>query len=253
MTIGINCGHTVSGTIGCGVKGRIDESVETRAVGYALMHLLKKQGHKVIDCTNDYASSVNENLRQICTIANSWNLDYFISIHLNAGGGKGAEVYTMGGENKAYASEMLEALEELGFRNRGIKDGSHLYVINKTNAPAALVEICFVDSDDVDLYKSIGAENIAKAICSAIIGASEYKEELTMSQYQELNKRIDKLENPMIYNYIDDNMPDWAKPTIQKLVDKGILKGQSNGRRKWSTTCTCSQQGTSCGSKSCRS
>lgn len=60
--------------------------------------------------------------------------------------------------------------------------------------------------------------------------------DLTMAQYEELKKSIDglrsvvdKLANPMIYNYIDDNMPDWAKPTIQKLVDKGFLKGDGNG------------------------
>ena len=49
MRIGINCGHTVSGTVGCGAVGYIDESVEARKVGYALenLHLkiyLKKQG-----------------------------------------------------------------------------------------------------------------------------------------------------------------------------------------------------------------
>ena len=33
----------------------------------------------------------------------------------------------------------------------------------------------------------------------------------------------------MIYNYIDKNMPEWARPTIQKLVDKGLLKGDENG------------------------
>ncbi len=33
----------------------------------------------------------------------------------------------------------------------------------------------------------------------------------------------------MIYNYIDENMPDWAKPTIQKLIDKGALKGNEKG------------------------
>ena len=33
----------------------------------------------------------------------------------------------------------------------------------------------------------------------------------------------------MIYNYIDDNMPEWARPTIKKLVDKGWLKGNDNG------------------------
>lgn len=44
-----------------------------------------------------------------------------------------------------------------------------------------------------------------------------------------LADRITRLENPMIYNYIDENMPSWAKPTIQKLVEKGLLKGDENG------------------------
>ncbi|MDR0930608.1 MAG: CHAP domain-containing protein [Clostridiales bacterium] len=34
---------------------------------------------------------------------------------------------------------------------------------------------------------------------------------------------------PMIYNYVDDNMPDWAKPTIVKLMDKGYLSGGEAG------------------------
>ena len=44
MRIGINCGHTVSGTVGCGAVGYIDESVEARKVSYALEDLLKRQG-----------------------------------------------------------------------------------------------------------------------------------------------------------------------------------------------------------------
>ena len=44
-----------------------------------------------------------------------------------------------------------------------------------------------------------------------------------------LGDRITKLENPMIYNYIDDNMPQWAIPTVQKLVDMGIIIGDENG------------------------
>ena len=44
-----------------------------------------------------------------------------------------------------------------------------------------------------------------------------------------LGDRITKLENPMIYNYIDQNMPEWARPTIQKLVGKGILVGNEKG------------------------
>ncbi|NDO45955.1 peptidoglycan recognition family protein [Clostridium sp. MD294] len=33
----------------------------------------------------------------------------------------------------------------------------------------------------------------------------------------------------MIYNYIDENMPNWAKSTVQKLIDKGALKGNEKG------------------------
>ena len=65
---------------------------------------------------------------------------------------------------------------------------------------------------------------------------------LTMTQYEELKNiiskqaaeiecmkaKLDKVDT-YIYNYIDDNMPNWAKPTIKKLVDKGVLVGDDNG------------------------
>ena len=52
-------------------------------------------------------------------------------------------------------------------------------------------------------------------------------EGLTVTQYEELDRRLEKIENKMIYNYIDKNMPDWARPTIQKLLDKQLLFGNS--------------------------
>ncbi len=68
--------------------------------------------------------------------------------------------------------------------------------------------------------------------------------ELTMQQYEELKQEIKdltetikvlatelhNLKNPMIYNYVDENMPEWARPTITKLMDKGYLKGDEEGR-----------------------
>ena len=63
------------------------------------------------------------------------------------------------------------------------------------------------------------------------------KEGLTMSQYEELKSmmsklsdKIDKIGNPIIYNYVDKNMPEYARPTIQKLINKGYLKGDSSGK-----------------------
>lgn len=52
---------------------------------------------------------------------------------------------------------------------------------------------------------------------------------LTMTQYEELLARIEKLEHPMIYNYIDENMPAWARPAVQRLVDAGYLQGDGGG------------------------
>lgn len=50
-----------------------------------------------------------------------------------------------------------------------------------------------------------------------------------VEQVEELTNKVDKVVNPMIYNYIDENMPEWAKPTVEKLVGKGLLTGDENG------------------------
>lgn len=62
-------------------------------------------------------------------------------------------------------------------------------------------------------------------------------EGLTMTQYEELKAEIsalktsiDTLNSKMIYNYMDENMPEWARPTVQKMMDKGFLKGDENGK-----------------------
>ena len=34
---------------------------------------------------------------------------------------------------------------------------------------------------------------------------------------------------PMIYNYIDENMPEYCRPTIEKLVKSGVLMGNEKG------------------------
>lgn len=61
------------------------------------------------------------------------------------------------------------------------------------------------------------------------------EEELTVAQYEELKQEIMELrqiiskQQPFIYNYIDGNMHDWAVPTVSKLVQRGIIKGDGEG------------------------
>lgn len=228
MIIGINCGHTINGQPGSGAVGYLNESDETRRVGKCLISYLKRMGHTVYDCTNDRAHTTSENLSEIVRMANSKPLDLFVSIHFNSGGGRGTEVYTSGGKRTAAAEGVCKSLSGLGFVNRGVKDGSHLYVIRHTKAEALLAEVCFVDSkSDADLYRVTGYEKTAQAICAGLCG--DNTEELTVTQYEELKQEIRSLK-PMVYDYIDDNMPSWAREPIGKLRDKGVILGDEHGR-----------------------
>ena len=74
------------------------------------------------------------------------------------------------------------------------------------------------------------------------------EEGLTMEQYNELKNLIEKqaaeindlrnvnqqlvnvVQTTMIYNYVDDNMPDWARPAVQAAMDCGAIQGDEQCR-----------------------
>ena len=165
MRLCINIGHTKKG-VGTGASGYLNESKETRKLGYELMKLLTDSNHTIIPAVFDLH---NNNLKAAVETANNNNADLFISLHLNAGGGVGCEAYTWKGEKVAQAVKVCNNLAALGFKNRGIKDGSNLYVIKNTKCTAILIEVCFVDNKaDADLFKKLGYNKIAQAIYNAI-------------------------------------------------------------------------------------
>lgn len=166
MRIIINAGHTKLGA-GTGAVGKLVESVENRKIAYELMKQLAETDIEVIPAVFDRSDN---NLKQAVNLSNDNSADLFVSIHLNSGGGHGTEVYTWKGNQTARAKKVLKNLNGLGFANRGIKDGSALYVIKNTKCEALLIEVCFVGSEiDYTLYKSHGYAQIANAIVSGII------------------------------------------------------------------------------------
>lgn len=108
-------------------------------------------------------------------LANKWGADYFVSVHLNAGGGKGAETWCSiaGGKSKALAEYIQAELVGLGYVDRGVKtrkgdDGrDYLAVIRQTNMPAVLTEVGFIDSqEDMTRFDAAkAAQAIAQGIC----------------------------------------------------------------------------------------
>lgn len=164
----VHAGHN---SIVPGASKYLNEVTEDRKVKNKVIQLLKAAGHTVYDCTDDSGKTVGANLANIVAKCNKHTVDLDISIHLNAGGGTGAEVFyytgSAAGKTKAAAISQKVAAA-LGIRNRGAKSSSGLYVLKNTKATAILVECCFVDSK-TDQGKW-NVDKCAAAIVEAITG-----------------------------------------------------------------------------------
>lgn len=220
MKILLDMGHTLSGADlgaeGCGRK----EQECTREIGYKIKEKLEAIGHKVIVCSPDNASTLHESLDYRVKKANKEGGDLYISLHLHAFNGvaHGTELYTYGGRKFKEAQDVLENISSLGYRNRGIKDGSRLYVIRKTKIKAMVIECCFIDNEkDMELYN---AEVIAKEIVNGIIGKKSRK-----SWVEELQKECVKgKENIKITEGIADENTLEVCPMLRIGNTGGIVR-----------------------------
>lgn len=174
----VHAGHNPDGKVACGACGIIKESTEARKVVKYLIEYLKSAGNTAYDCTCNDGKSQSDVLVKIVKKCNKHEVDLDVSIHFNCGvsdkkgNGKttGVEVLINSASSKAkpYAERICKKVSALGFKNRGVKVRNNLYVLKHTNAPALLVECCFVDDkDDCSLYN---AKKMAKAIAEGIIG-----------------------------------------------------------------------------------
>ena len=175
MIINVHGGHNARVP---GASGLINEVTEDRRVKDLVLDKLRSLGHTGYDCTDDVGTSQSANLNNIVAKCNANTVDLDVSIHFNSaakdpdGNGQttGVEVLVYRLDSKAvpYATAVCAAISALGYKNRGVKVRPELYVLRHTQAPALLVECCFVDdADDVALYD---ADKMATAIVQGITG-----------------------------------------------------------------------------------
>lgn len=221
--IGIDLGHGAN-PYDRGANGFIAEEEIINSVGGLVINKLRTLGHEVVECRPGSCSSVGNSLSQRVNKANNNNVDLFVSIHANAGGGQGTEVFTYGARQLPQAVNVLNNIVTLGFRNRGIKDSKNVaYVVNHTNAKAMLIEVCFVDTQsDVNKYRSIGDEKIADAIVKGLVGESIKVNNASQPQVK-----------PKSSSRVSTNLRDWQSAynyTYRKniLVD-GVSGPQTEG------------------------
>lgn len=229
----IDAGHNYSnfntGAVGNGMR----EQDITFEVAKELGEILQSVGFETMlsrptlqtNLGHDNNSSVNARWQ----MSNAWGADYFISLHVNAAGGTGAESFYWDVLAEEFSRTVLETYcREMGLRNRRNVLTSQWGVIRNTDCPAILFELAFIDSPlanpDVEILRRRRgdmARALAKGFCEylgVMLDGDDYEEE-------------DKGGiggNKTRFNGIDE-LPDWARPAIIKLVQMGHLRGDGAG------------------------
>ncbi|MBG1261069.1 N-acetylmuramoyl-L-alanine amidase [Nostoc commune] len=168
MKFGIDSGHNCPPDTGA--RGIKFEDNLTLDVANRVIAKLRALGNEVVVCKPSSASTVRDSLSKRCSTANASRVDIFVSIHFNAFNrqANGTEVFATSDTGRKIAKPVLDEIVKLGFFNRGVKSGSHLYVLKNTDMPAILVEGCFIDSQkDMNLYNP---EAMANAIVKGLTG-----------------------------------------------------------------------------------
>lgn len=171
----IDPGHNSSGADTGAQANGLREQDLTLNIARKLRDILQLNGFEVkLTREGDSVggSTVTESLKARCDIANAFGADLFISIHINAGGGTGTEVYALpGGRAVVAAQRLLDRLVyACGWANRGVKTDREFYVLVHTDMPAILTENGFIDSGDsaklADVkFLQVIAEAHAKGVC----------------------------------------------------------------------------------------
>lgn len=168
MKIGLRAGHSDNCT---GAVGIVDEHEQMKKYYAEVKTVFETYGHTIIDC-NSNADTEGRELSEGTNIANSNNVDFFASLHMNCYNSQahGTEVLVSSESSRAYpyAQRLVSNFAELGFTNRGVKFVKD-YEMNHIAAPNIISEICFCDSkEDIDIYNKYSWEQLAYVFCNAI-------------------------------------------------------------------------------------
>ena len=151
--------------------GKVFEKDIALKVALRVHEILSLRGQSFLSRDDDTFLTLSERVQK----ANSLGAD-LLSIHCNAGGGRGIEVFTSPGETLSdpWATCVLEELHA-DFPDRPLRtdvsDGdpdkeARFTVLTKTRRSAILVEMGFIDTEEGQRFLSdpINQENLARAI-----------------------------------------------------------------------------------------
>ena len=166
IKIYIDQGHNPEG-VNAGAEGNgMREQDINYEVGIYLAELLRDNGNFSVRLSRPKAQTSlgttnSTSLQARVNDANTWNADYFISIHTNAAenpAANGTEVYVYSQSSPAYrlAQDIQDSIvDTLGTKDLGVKINTSLYVLRKTSMPALLIELAFItNSEDAEFLRN---------------------------------------------------------------------------------------------------
>ena len=154
------------------VYGGRQEKDDNLRLAMAVGNILSQNGIDVVYTrTDDVYQSPIEKAR----LANASGADYFISFHRNSSpepnqySGVETLVYNQSGRKLTMAQNINRALENIGFKNLGVKSRPGLVVLRRTRMPALLIETGFINTPEDNERFDENFNEIARAIADAIL------------------------------------------------------------------------------------
>ena len=153
------------------VANNMKEKDITLAVCLKVEEKLKE--YKDVEVFQTRTSDITQSLSQKSSIVNSkGNLDFCLSVHVNAAGGTGAEIWLQEAIGKAYeyAKTIVdEYCAYTGAKNRYVKTGD-LHMNREVKCNSNLIELAFIDSPssvDINLLKDI--DKMAQGVVNGLV------------------------------------------------------------------------------------
>ena len=150
------------------------ESDVAFAISQEVESILKNRWGATVGCTK---TGINDDDSDELAVrvdrSDTFLADILVSIHLNAAGNPaalGTETFFMSKRGGILAGCIQKQLVAcLGTVDRGLKDGSRLYMVRHTDAVAVLTEVCFISNGDEELMINRDYKKAAEAIAQGIV------------------------------------------------------------------------------------
>lgn len=166
-------------------NGRLEKD-DTLKLVLTIGDILQNNG---IDVQYTRTTDIYETPFEKAMEANRAGVDFFISIHRNSYptdnqvSGVESLVYDLSGLKYEMAQEINEQLETIGFVNLGVKARPNLVVLKRTQMPAVLVEVGFINSETDNLLFDENFSAIAQAIADGILDTLETADVIDENEY----------------------------------------------------------------------